>query len=100
MFSITLLSLGNRIHLASFTSYVLQDFEYNLTTKNSSSSNSSSLISSSVVIEDNFLNDGVISSMDVHVSKMKNNGVASQPLNAWKNENAKYLSGTKILAIW
>ena len=39
VFSITLLSLDNRIHLASFTSFELQVFAYNLTKKNSSSSN-------------------------------------------------------------
>ena len=43
---------------------------YNLTTKkSSSSSSSSSLISAGVAIEGNFLNNEVISSMDVHVSK-------------------------------
>ena len=48
---------------------MLQVFEYNLTKKNSNRSNLSSLISSGVAIEDDFLNHGVISSMDVHVSK-------------------------------
>ena len=43
---------------------------YNLATKKPSSSNSSSsLISADVAIEGNFLNNEVISSMDVHVSK-------------------------------
>ena len=43
---------------------------YNRTTKkSSSSSSSSSLISAGVAIEGNFLNNEVISSMDVHVSK-------------------------------
>ena len=69
MFSIILLFLKKRIRLASFTFFFLQVYEYNLTTKNSSSSNSSSLISYSVAIEDNFLNNGVISSMNVHVLK-------------------------------
>ena len=54
MFSITLLSLENRIRLASFTSFVLQVFDYNLNKKNACSSNSSPLISSGVAIEDNF----------------------------------------------
>ena len=57
MFPISLLSLENKIPLASFSSFALQVFEYNLTTKNSASSNSSSLILSGVAIADNFLNN-------------------------------------------
>ena len=86
---------------------MLQVFEYNITKKNSNRSNLSSLISSGVAIEDDFLNHGVISSMDVHVLKKKlflsfpnSYDVVSQPLNAWKNRNAKYLSAPKFLAIW
>ena len=85
-------SLENRIRLALSTSFVLQVCEYKLTTKNSNSSNSASLMSSSVTIEDNFLNNGVILSMDVHVSKKRflffldSDDIVSQPLNAWKTE--------------
>ena len=103
---ITLIFLEKRIHLASFTSFVLQVFEYNLTTTNSSSSNSSSLISCGVAIEDHFLKNGASSSVDIYVSKklflpfLDNDDVVLQPLNAWKNRNAKDLSDPNHLAIW
>ena len=52
-------------------------------------------------IEDNFLNNGVISSMDVTCQKNfffpNYDDVVSQPLNSWKNRNAKDSSGPKVL---
>ena len=53
------------------------------------------MILSDVAIDDNFLNNEVISSMNVHVSKKlflpfpDSNDVVSQPLNTWKNRNTK-----------
>ena len=46
-----------------------------------------------VAVEDNILNNGVISSMEVHVSKKlflsfpDIDHIMLQPLNAWKNRN-------------
>ena len=60
-----------------------------------------------VAVEDNILNNGVISSMEVHVLKKlflsfpDIDHIMLQPLNAWKNRNTtKDWSGPKLLAIW
>ena len=91
MFSIFSLFLENRI-LASFTSFVLQVFEYDLNTKSPSSSNFSSLISCCVAIEDNFLKYEVshpwMPTCQKNLSFFNSDDVVSQPLNAWKNRNA------------
>ena len=79
--SIILLSLEKRMGLASFTSNVLQVSEYNLTTKISNSSNSSPPILSGVAIEKVFVNNGVISSIDI-LPFPDRDEVVSQPLNA------------------
>ena len=59
-----------------------------------------------VAIDGKFLNNGVISSMHVHMSKKTflafpdSDDIMPQPLIAWKNWNAKDLFGPKLLAIW
>ena len=79
---IILLSQENIICLASFTFSVLQVFDYNLTTKNSSSLNSLSLIS---VIHFHWLRV----KKKLFLPFPDSDDFVSQPLNAWKNRNEK-----------
>ena len=64
------------------------------------------MITFGVAIENFFWNNGVISSMYVHVSKKlffpfpDSDDVLSQPLSAWKNRNAEDLFASKLQTIW